>query len=224
MASFEEKRRKLVEQLQSSGRLTTKKVILAMLEVPREYFVPKNRSNQAYIDTPLSIFEGQTISAPHMNAMMCELLDLNANQKILEIGTGSGYHAALCAHIINQGDNINKSGHVYSLERLEKLVTFARDNLKQAGMERLVTVIHTDGTLGYPNNAPYDRILVTAAGPNIPQPLVDQLKIDGKLCIPVGESRFSQELLILTKTPDGVKKEHICNVVFVPLIGKFGFD
>jgi protein-L-isoaspartate(D-aspartate) O-methyltransferase len=224
MVSFEEKRRKLVEQLQSSGRLTKRKVILAMLKVPREYFVPKNRSNQAYIDTPLSIFEGQTISAPHMNAMMCELLDLNANQKILEIGTGSGYHAALCAHIINQGDNVNKSGHVYSIERREKLVAFARDNLKQAGMELLVTVIHADGTLGYPNNAPYDRILVTAAGPNIPQPLIDQLKIGGKLCIPVGESRLSQELMILTKTHDGVKKEHICNVVFVPLIGKYGFD
>lgn len=224
MASFEEKRRKLVEQLQSSGRLTTKKVILAMLEVPREYFVPKNRSNQAYIDAPLSIFEGQTISAPHMNAMMCELLDLNANQKILEIGTGSGYHAALCAHIINQGEDINKSGHVYSLERQEKLVTFARENLKKAGMELLVTVIHADGTLGYPNNAPYDRILVTAAGPNIPKPLVEQLKIGGKLCIPVGESRYSQELIILTKTHNGVKKEHICDVVFVPLIGKYGFD
>ncbi len=224
MASFEEKRRKLVEQLQSSGRLTTEKVILAMLEVPREKFVPIKRTNQAYIDTPLSLCEGQTISAPHMNAMMCELLDLNVNQNILEIGTGSGYHAALCAHIINQGENINKSGHVYSLERQEKLVTFARENLKQAGMERLVTVIHADGTLGFPDKAPYDRILVTAAGPNIPKPLIEQLKIGGKLCIPVGESRFSQELLIITKTHKGVKKERVCDVVFVPLIGKYGFD
>jgi protein-L-isoaspartate(D-aspartate) O-methyltransferase len=91
-------------------------------------------------------------------------------------------------------------------------------------MERLVTVIQADGTLGFPDKAPYDRILVTAAGPNIPKPLVEQLKIGGKLCIPVGESRFSQELLIIKKNHKGVKKERVCDVVFVPLIGRFGFD
>jgi protein-L-isoaspartate(D-aspartate) O-methyltransferase len=157
-----------------------------------------------------------------MNAMMCELLNLEKNQTLLEIGTGSGYHAALCASIVAENDRDTTSGHVYTVERHKRLVQFARDNIKRAGLENAITVIHGDGTKGYPDHAPYDRILVTAAGPEIPEPLISQLKIGGKLCIPVGEQRYSQTLMVVSKTSDGIQKESVCNVVFVPLVGKYG--
>jgi len=140
---------------------------------------------------------------------------------VLEIGTGSGYHAALCAFIV-RGGNDPPIGHVYTVERHKKLVQFAQNNIKRAGLENLITVIHGDGTQGFPDHAPYDRILVTAAGPEIPEPLVQQLNIGGKLCIPIGEQRYSQTLIVVNKTPDGIQKESVCNVVFVPLIGKYG--
>ncbi|MHA2288328.1 MAG: protein-L-isoaspartate O-methyltransferase [Promethearchaeota archaeon] len=173
---FEEKRKKLVDSLKNRDFLTKPEVIKAMLTVPRHLFLPKGAISSAYIDSPLSIGLGQTISAPHMNAMMCELLELREGDKVLEIGTGSGYHAALCAEIVSPKDSQNP-GHVYTLERHLKLADSARQSLSKAGYSNSVTVIHGDGTLGYPQEAPYDKILVTASSPKkVPPPLKNQLK------------------------------------------------
>ncbi|MCP4760390.1 MAG: protein-L-isoaspartate(D-aspartate) O-methyltransferase [archaeon] len=220
---YELQRKRLVERLERVGYLKSDKVKQAMLELPRELFLPKNKKDHAYVDNPVSTFEGQTISAPHMNALMCEYLDLEPGQKLLDIGTGSGYHAALCAQIVCKKNSNNRKGHVYSIERIEKLVEFAQENLKKAGLENDVTAILADGTLGYPKYAPYDRILVAAAGPKIPEPLVDQLKVGGKLCIPIGAQRTTQKLFVVTKTESGYDQEEVCKVVFVPLVGEHGY-
>lgn len=221
---FEEKRKRLVESLTDRGILTKPEVIRAMLKVPRHKFVPKDAESSAYMDSPLSIGLGQTISAPHMNAMMCEYLELKEGDKVLEIGTGSGYHAALCAELVAPKGSKNP-GHVFTLERHEKLVKNARRSLEITGYGNDVTVIHGDGTLGYPEQAPYDKILVTAASPSkIPIPLRDQLKDGGILCIPAGSKNFGQNLYIIKKRKHEFKSKKITGVRFVPLIGKFGFE
>ena len=221
---FEEKRKRLVENLTDRGILTKPEVIKAMLKVPRHKFVPKDAESSAYMDSPLSIGLGQTISAPHMNAMMCEYLELKEGDKVLEIGTGSGYHAALCAELVAPKGSGNP-GHVFTLERHEELVKNARKNLELTGYGNNVTVIHGDGTLGYPEAAPYDKILVTAASPSkIPIPLRDQLKDGGILCIPAGSKNFGQNLYIIKKRKQEFKSKKITGVRFVPLIGKFGFE
>jgi len=222
--TFEDKRKRLVESLKDRGILTKPEVIKAMSLVPRHKFVPKDAESSAYIDSPLSIGLGQTISAPHMNAMMCEYLELSEGEKVLEIGTGSGYHAALCAELVAP-ENSENPGHVFTIERHEGLVINARESLKKTGYEKRVTVIHGDGTLGYPKEAPYDKILVTAASPTkIPIPLRDQLKEGGILCIPAGSKSFSQNLYIIKKHGDNFDSKKITGVRFVPLIGKYGFE
>ncbi len=221
---FEKKRKKLVEALIKRGILTQPKVIQAMLKVPRHEFIPEKAKSSAYMDSPLSIGLGQTISAPHMNAMMCEYLQLKEGEKVLEIGTGSGYHAALCAELVAP-QNSQTPGHVYSIERHKKLVDKAIVNLKNAGFDNSVTVIHGDGTLGYPEEAPYDKILVTAASPEkVPPPLKNQLKDGGILCIPAGSKSWGQNLYIVTKKGDDFETEKVTGVRFVPLIGEYGFD
>ena len=221
---FEEKRKKLVESLKNRKFLTKPDVIKAMLKVPRHTFLPKGALSSAYIDSPLSIGLGQTISAPHMNAMMCELLDLREGDKVLEIGTGSGYHAALCAELVAPTNSKNP-GHIYSIERHLELVEGARNSLKITGYDDRVTVIHGDGTLGHPSEAPYDKILVTASSPKkIPPPLKDQLRMGGILCIPAGAKDWAQDLYILRKKSNEFEVEKKVGVRFVPLIGKYGFD
>jgi protein-L-isoaspartate(D-aspartate) O-methyltransferase len=223
MTPFRLDKKNLIDGLIQKGYLYTEAVINAMLEVPRELFVPSGQENHAYVDSPLGTYEGQTISAPHMNAMMCEYLDLSPGLNVLEIGTGSGYHAALCAFIVAKPDKNGIKGHVYTMERIDKLVEFAKENLLKAGYHNDVSVILGDGTMGYPEKAPYDRILVTAAGPKIPEPIIDQLKLGGKICIPIGGEHSSQELIVGLKTEHGLETNEKCGVIFVPLIGKHGF-
>ena len=207
---FEVKSNQLIEELRQHG--IRERVLGAMKSVPRHLFVPEREQENAYGDYPLMIGFNQTISAPHMVAIMCDLLDIRDGMKVLEIGAGSGYHAAVMAVLAG-------SGHVYTVEMIESLALFARQNLKKAGIEN-VTVIVGDGSLGLPGFAPYDRISVAAASPEILDTLTDQLKIGGKLIIPVGKNY--QELYLVTKT-DGLKKEVKGDVVFVPLVGKKGF-
>ncbi|MFX0069487.1 MAG: protein-L-isoaspartate(D-aspartate) O-methyltransferase [Candidatus Hermodarchaeota archaeon] len=221
---LEKKRKQLLENLIKRNILTKPEVIKAMAIVPREKFLPKEVQSSAYMDSPLSIGLGQTISAPHMNAMMCEILKLKEGDKVLEIGTGSGYHAALCAELVAPKDSINP-GHIYSIERHKELAEMARESLKNTGYGDSVTVIHGDGTLGYEKEAPYDKILVTAASPEkVPPPLKKQLKDGGILCIPAGSKSWGQNLYVVTRKGDKFESEKITGVRFVPLIGKFGFD
>lgn len=220
---FEEKRKYLVESLINRKILTDPEVIRAMLKVPRHKFLPAGAVSSAYIDSPLSIGLGQTISAPHMNAMMCECLELKEGDRVLEIGTGSGYHAALCAEIVAPEDSENL-GHVYTIERHKKLVDRARNYLEDTKYADRVTVIHGDGTLGYSKEAPYDKILVTAAAPKkIPPPFKKQLKDGGILCIPAGSREWGQNLYIIRRKGDNFKSENITGVRFVSLIGKYGW-
>jgi protein-L-isoaspartate(D-aspartate) O-methyltransferase len=194
-----------------------------MLKVPRHRFLPEGAVESAYIDSPLSIGMGQTISAPHMNAMMCELLELKEGEKILEIGTGSGYHAALCAELVAPKHSKNP-GHVYTIERHEELANTAEKSLINTGYGDVVTVIRGDGTLGYLDKAPYDKILVTASSPKrVPPPLKQQLKNEGILCIPAGSKDLGQDLYIISKLGKKFEFKKITGVRFVPLIGEWGF-
>jgi protein-L-isoaspartate(D-aspartate) O-methyltransferase len=209
-----EKKDSLIEKLISWGYLKTSNIIEAMREVGREYFLSPEMEQFAYDDSPLPIGGNQTISAPHMVAMMCENADLAEGQKVLEIGAGSGYHACVTSLVTKSP--------VFSVERLVELANGAKKNLERAGCKD-VTVITGDGSLGYEPEAPYDRIIVTAGAPDIPQPLIDQLKIEGKLLIPVG-NRISQELIRVTKEEKGLKKENLGACLFVPLIGRHGWS
>jgi protein-L-isoaspartate(D-aspartate) O-methyltransferase len=183
------------------------------LTVPREAFIPDSLKNYAYVDTPLDIGQGQTISAPHMVAIMCESLDIKVGQKILEIGTGSGYHAAIVAKLV--GD----TGQVYTIERFGSLAKKAIENLKRIGITNVIVEVG-DGSCGLSSYQPYDRIYATCAAPKIPQPLIDQLQDSGKLLVPVGDVYC--ELILLEKEKGKTVEYRLGGCVFVPLVGKYG--
>jgi protein-L-isoaspartate(D-aspartate) O-methyltransferase len=213
-----ERKKELIERLWNQGYIKTDKVKKAMLKIPREEFVPLERRSYAYMDQPLPIGHGQTISAPHMVAILCEKLELTEGMNVLEIGTGFGYNAAVVSEIISP------NGHVYSVERLKTLAKTAMENLERTGYSEGVTVIHGDGTLGYPEKAPYDRIYATASAPEVPEPLKKQLKIGGKLIVPVGVNLQFQELVCMERVAKkGFKTQKFGGVVFVPLIGEHGW-
>ena len=211
---FQKQNEQLIDFLKKSKRINSKEVENAFREIPRENFIPKELRNSAYNDTPLQIGHSQTISAPHMVAIMIENLDLKKDQKVLEIGAGSGYHAAIVSKIVG------KKGHIYTVERIENLAKTASENLKNTGIKN-VTVIKDDGSIGLEKYAPYDRIYVTCAAPKIPKQLIDQLKDPGKLLIPVG-NRIC-DLILLEKKEGKTNETSICSCAFVPLIGKKGF-
>lgn len=219
--SFEEARRRIVEYLVELGYVRSEKVKKALLSVPREEFVPEAYRDMAFNDHPLPIGYGQTISAIHMVAIMTEALDPEPGDKVLEVGTGSGYQAAVLAEIVGKMDPSRK-GHVYTIERIPELAEFARRNLERTGYSEYVTVIVGDGTLGYPDEAPYDGIIVTAASPDIPEPLIEQLKDGGRIVIPVGDLWF-QRLVIADKRGGELIRRYGIECVFVPLVGKYGW-
>lgn len=203
----------LINSLYSSGFLTDKNVESAFRNVPRHYFVMPSDYDVAYSNEPLAIMKKQTISQPGVVSRMTEWLEIEDGQKILEIGTGSGWQTGILSNLV-------KSGTVFSIERHPELVNFAKENLNKLGINN-VNVILGDGSLGYPDAAPYDRIIITAACNEIPLPLFEQLKENGLILAPVGDS--SQSLVLLKKTRNGIveiKKQS--NYVFVPLLGKFG--
>ncbi len=207
----------MIKDLVGMGVLRSERVVRAMSKVPRELFLPPELRKYAYLDTPLPIGFGQTISAPHMVALMTELLEVQVGNKVLEVGTGSGYQAAILAELV--GDE----GHVYTVEIVKELVEFSRENLMRAGYLGRVTVIHGDGSLGYEAASPYDRIIVTAAAPDIPNPLVSQLRPGGRMVIPVGDA-YLQHLTVVRKDVDSsVEVEVGTPCVFVPLVGRYGW-
>jgi protein-L-isoaspartate(D-aspartate) O-methyltransferase len=199
------------EQLIARG-ISDSDVLKAMLKVPREAFVPEEHAHLAYDDRPLPIGEGQTISQPYIVALMTQLLGLTGVEKVLEIGTGSGYQTAILAEL---------SKEVYTVERIASLGDRAKIVLDKMGYKNIKFLV-SDGTLGWPEYAPYDRIIATAASADLPQPFIEQLADGGRIVIPLGD-RFSQVLTVYDKKGAGVTKKETISCVFVPLIGKHGF-
>lgn len=210
-----EKWKRLVKGLELQRIIKSERVRDAFLKVPRYKFVPERYRDYAHVDEPLPIPAGQTVSAPHMVAIMLELAALEEGMNVLEIGAGSGWNAALMYELVKND--------VYTIERIPELVKFARRNLERAGYDR-VHVILGDGTKGFPPRAPYDVIIVTAGAPKIPEPLVEQIKVGGKLLIPVGGYHLWQELYEVVKLEGGERRiiRH-GGVAFVPLIGEHGW-
>ena len=205
----------LVEYLRRNGFIVSEQVYMAFKAVDRALFVPEDRMDEAYLDTPLPIGHMQTISAPSMVAIMVEALMLEPGMKVLEVGAGSGYHAAIVAQIV-------KPGMVYTVERIPELAEMARRNLKKAGMDNVI-VVEGDGSVGLPEHAPYDRIYMTAASPRLPKHLLPQVKDGGIILAPVGRSRWGQDLIRLTRIGDDYREENLGGCIFVPLKGKMGF-
>jgi len=210
---YKQERERLVTNLYSEGYIKTEPVKQAFLTIPRETFLPESLKNFAYVDIPLDIGQGQTISAPHMVAIMCESLDIKNGQKVLEVGTGSGYHAAIVAQLIGE------TGQVYTIERFESLAKKAKENLKKIRCTNVIVEVG-DGSCGLPSYQPYDRIYVTCAAPYLPQPLIDQLQDYGKLLVPIGD-KFC-ELILLEKEKGKSVIHRLGGCVFVPLVGKYG--
>jgi len=194
-------------------QIRDERVLRAMSEVPRHLFVPPHLVARAYEDTPLPIGYGQTISQPLMVALMLEAAQLQGTERVLDVGTGSGYQAALLAHLARE---------VYSIEIIPALAETARQNLARANISG-VEVIIGDGSMGWPAAAPYDAILVAAAAPEIPEPLVAQLSLGGRLIIPVGPLHY-QTLMRITRFPDGIETEELELCGFVPLVGAHGIQ
>ncbi|MEM1758505.1 MAG: protein-L-isoaspartate O-methyltransferase [Acidilobaceae archaeon] len=215
--SYFEQRRNLVSILKELGYIRSRKVEEAMLRVPRELFVPEELREYAYDDRPLPIGFNQTISAPSIVAYMTELLDPQPGDKVLEVGTGSGYQAAILAEIVCP------KGHVWTIERIAEIAESARRRLEMLGYADMITVIVGDGSLGYEPQAPYDRIIVTAAAPKIPKPLIEQLKPGGKIVIPVGPLPFQVLMVVYKKSSSEIEIKRDLEVVFVPLIGEYGW-
>ncbi len=209
---YREKREWMVKTQIISRGIKDKRVIEAMKKVPRHLFVPKDSENEAYNDYPLPIGYGQTISQPYMVALMTEALELKGDEKVLEIGTGSGYQTAILAELAKE---------VYTIERIIELLKRAEDLLKKLGYKN-IKFKAGDGTLGWQEYKPFSAIIVTAGAPKIPRPLIDQLEDGGRLVIPVG-GRYSQELIKVTKKGDELIKENLGGCRFVDLIGIHGW-
>ena len=203
----------MVEEQVISRGIKDLRVVAAMRKVPRHLFVEEALQNQAYNDRPLPIGEKQTISQPYMVALMTEALQLTGKEKVLEIGAGSGYQTAILAEVARK---------VFSIERVLSLTMRARTLLLDLGYTN-VEIKFSDGTQGWEGESPFDTIIVTAGSPDIPQPLVDQLAIGGRLVIPVGDESI-QDLIRLTKTEEGTKREDFGGCRFVKLIGKYGWN
>lgn len=206
---FEERRERMVERLRDRGAIERESTAAALRAVPRHEFVPENRRDEAYADRPLPIGEGQTVSAPHMVAVMIERLGLEAGETVLEIGTGCGYHAAVTAEVVGEGN-------VYSVEYVPELADRARETLDRLGYD--IPVRTGDGHEGWPEHAPYDAAYLTCAAEEIPDPIVEQTREGGRILAPVGN--VMQELTLLEVREGGdTECERFAGVRFVPMQG-----
>jgi len=212
---FEEENNRLIGHIKFLGYLKSPELEKALIEAPRHLFVPERLKPFAYKDIPLMIDRGQTISQPSTVVVMTETLEVKRGQKILEIGTGSGWQSALLSKLVGE------KGFVYTVEIIPELVKFAKDNLKKLRIKN-IKVIKGDGSLGLKKHSPYDRIIVTAACPDIPEPLIEQLKLRGIMVIPVGNV-YLQAMFVVRKLKNRIEKRSIGPFMFVPLVGKFGF-
>jgi protein-L-isoaspartate(D-aspartate) O-methyltransferase len=212
---YADRRERMVSQQIASRAIVDPAVLAAMRAVPREQFVLEPYRQYAYDDTPLPIPANQTISQPYIVAYMIAALALGPEDRVLEIGTGSGYAAAVLSRIARE---------VYTVERHYKLADYARSRLERLGYAN-VQVRHGDGTRGWPEHAPYDGVIVAAGGPAVPESLRGQLAIGGRLVMPVGRSRSAQNLILITRVDEGVyRDEMLVPVAFVPLIGDEGWS
>jgi protein-L-isoaspartate(D-aspartate) O-methyltransferase len=209
---FRGARQRLVDELRSKG-IRDLAVLHAIEKIPRHLFVPTGIRHRAYDDAPLPVGNSQTISQPLIHAQYLELLQLKGTERVLEVGTGTGYQTALLSHLVAQ---------VFSIERIAPLLDRAREILKQLGI-RNVSVMVGDGTLGWREHAPFEAILVSAGAPSVPQPLLDQLADGGRLLVPVGD-RETQHLVLYTRRGDRMDKREVAPVRFVPLIGSHGWE
>ena len=210
--NFEKQRQYLIESLRKNG-IDDARVLDVIADTPREMFLHESQKSMAYEDRAISIGMGQTISQPLIVATMTQALELSGNERILEIGTGSGYQTAILARL---------TGYVYSIERFQQLACLAFKRLEKLGCSN-VSVLVGDGSLGWPDQAPFDRILVTAAAPEASVHLLKQLVTWGKLVIPVG-GHERQELVVINRAPWGPEKRSLGGCVFVPLIGAQGWS
>ena len=212
MVNFKKARERMVETQIAARGVHDERVLEAMRKVPRHLFVDEALRDQAYSDHPLPIAENQTISQPYIVALMTESLELNGTEKVLEIGTGSGYQSAILAELADR---------VFSIERYPDLAYRANSILQKLGYGNIIVRVG-DGSLGWPDDAPFDGIIVTAGTPKIPQPLIDQLKMGGRLVVPVGD-RLGQDLILVRRVAEGIKKTNLGGVRFVNLVGKWGW-
>lgn len=213
MTDFDRFRRYMVDTQLAARGISDERVLAAMRIVPRELFMPEITRNSAFDDRALPIGEGQTISQPYMVAIMTELMDLKGEEKVLEIGTGSGYQAAILSLLADK---------VVTVERIPVLADSAKERMKDLGYDN-VSVVVGDGTLGYKKEAPYDAVIVTAGAPSAPRSLLDQLNPDGgRLIIPIGD-RFEQILKKITRHKNEFSEENSVGCMFVPLIGREGW-
>jgi protein-L-isoaspartate(D-aspartate) O-methyltransferase len=199
------------QQIAARG-IRAERVLDAMRSVPRHLFVPLESRHSAYMDGPLSIGQGQTISQPYIVALMTEALELRGHERVLEIGTGSGYQAAILSQL---------ASHMYTVERIPELASRAQDLFRQLGYDNISMHVG-DGTLGWLEHAPYEAIIITAAAPEIPRPLTDQLAEGGRLVAPTGGS-WSQSLVRVRKQRGHLRRQELTSVAFVPLIGQHGW-
>ncbi len=205
------RQRMITEDIQRRG-IDDRRVLQAMLKVERHLFVPESYRPMAYADRPLPIGEGQTISQPYIVALMTYHLHLTPEDRVLEIGTGSGYQAAVLAELAKE---------VYSLEIIEQLARTAQERLQALGYKN-VWVKYGDGFYGWPEHAPYDAIMITCATPTIPERLVGQLKEGGRMIVPLGNEPFIQSLTLITKREGKIERQPLEDVVFVPMTGEIG--
>jgi len=242
---YDHVKRKLLEYYLLMDYAKSQYSINAFERVARSLFIPDSQKAHAYNDSPLPIGYGQTISAPHMAFMECDALEVRPGERVLEVGSGSGYHASITAEMCCPSNRTPEgwkplsryyddsiydhatgaNGEVITIERLPALVSFAKENIERAGYGDRIRVLLADGTEGCPAEAPFDKILITAAGPRIPNVLREQLKVGGRMIIPVGARNFHQDLVLVERVSRTEwQNRNIGGVVFVPLIGKYGFD